>query len=160
MLSFSPLANDTLRESISLNFPQTFGTHELSLSGAFSFAQSFKSEFTSSGCDVQLLTGCVEAGRDVDARTSQNALGFSLALTYFPVPEAGVSLAYANMSGQLGPDGQRRNIFWTPDALFVADLYISFDAIYERITGPAREGSFVLAKNKRPTQPSTTPLNF
>jgi hypothetical protein len=159
-LSFSPLASDTLRESISLNFPQSFGSHELTLSGAFSFAQSFKPEFTTGDCEVQLLTGCVQAARDPDARTSQNSLGFSVALTYFPVPEAGVSLAYANMSGQLGPDGQRRSVFWTPDALFVADLYISFDAIYERITGPAREGSFVLAKNKRQQQPSTTPLNF
>ena len=104
--------------------------------------------------------GCVQADHDPDARESQNALGFSVSLTYFPVPEAGVSLAYANMSGQLGPDGQRRNMFWTPDAMFVADLYVSFDAIYERITGPAREGSLVMAKNKRQQQPPASPLNF
>ena len=159
-LSFSPLAQNTLRESISLDFPQQWGSHELTLSGAFSFAQSFKPDLVGNDCEVQLMTGCVKAQRDPDARTSQNSLGFSVALTYFPVPEAGVSLAYANMSGQLGPDGTRRNVFWTPDALFVADLYISFDAIYERITGPARDGSLVMAKNKRQTQPSTSLLNF
>jgi hypothetical protein len=159
-LSFSPLAENTVRESISLSFPQQWGTHELTLSGAFSFAQSFKPDLAGNDCEVQLLTGCVKADRDPDARTSQNSLGFSVALTYFPLPEAGVSLAYANMSGQLGPDGTRRNIFWTPDALFSADLMISFDAIYERITGPARDGSLVMAKNKPQPQPSTVPLTF
>jgi hypothetical protein len=64
------------------------------------------------------------------------------------VPEAGIALAYANASTQLGPDGTRRDIFYSPDAMFVADLLISIDAIYERLTGPARQGSFVLAKDK------------
>lgn len=148
-LSFSALASNTLREGISISFPHSWDGVELELFGGVSFAQAFKPTFETNACEVELATGCVSGGHDEDARTSFNSVGFTAGLTFFPVSEVGLALAYANASTQIGPDGERRNIFYSPDAMFVADLLISIDAIYERLTGPAREGSFVMAKNKK-----------
>jgi len=160
-LSFGVLADNTLREGISLSFPHQWSTVELDLFGSFSFAQAFRNSLPSNDCEVVLATGCVTAQRDPDARTSSNGEGFTVGLTFFPVPEAGLSIAYANSTGQLGPDGQRRDIFYSPDAMFVADIYLSIDAIYERLTGPAREGSYVLAQdNKRKERRSESVLSF
>jgi hypothetical protein len=145
-LSFSRFAENTTREAIFVSFPSQIGDMELTLSGSFSFAQSFKPAFAEDDC-VVIATGCVVPDSDADARDSQNSIGFGANITFFPVSEAGLSLGYANNSGQLGPDGERRNFFYSPNALFLANILISIDAIYERITGPARAGSFVMAKN-------------
>ena len=151
-LDFTGFAHDTLREAIAISFSEEFGGQSLELSPAFTFAHSFKSAFEGGDCEVVLATGCVKAATDPDARTSFNRMGFAVSLSYYPVPEAGLELGYANLAGQLGPDGARRSIFYSPAAQFTADLVLSFDAIYERIAGPGRAGAFVVRNKRRAPQ--------
>jgi hypothetical protein len=57
---------------------------------------------------------------------------------YEAMDEMTVSLGYYNLSGQLDPNGQRRNPLWSPDARIFFTLTGNLDAIYERFrTKPA-----------------------
>ncbi|MBI4700212.1 MAG: hypothetical protein HY744_03430 [Deltaproteobacteria bacterium] len=163
-LSFSPLTTDTLREGFYFSFPQDILGTELTLGVSFAFTQMFKPTFEGSDCEVQILTGCVKAQSPEDKRTTVHGTGFGASIDYYPIPDVGVSLGYANGTPsptlQLGPDGQRRNIFYSPDAEFTADILVSIDAIYERITGPPRDSSFVLtaSQQKKRRAPQAAPV--
>lgn len=49
--------------------------------------------------------------------------------------EVSLSLGYYNMANQIGPDGQRRNVLWSPDARVFFSITGNLDAIYERLSG-------------------------
>ena len=132
-VTFGQLATDTLREGISLSFSEAIGSMPISLMAGVSFAQSFKGEYDNSECAVVIETGCV------------NSVGFNVGLGILPVPELGIDLGYANMTGQLGPDGERRDFFYSPGSEFNGTLTFNIDALYERVTGPKRK----LAERKR-----------
>jgi len=138
-IGFSPLATNTLRESISLTFSEAPGGMPLSVGGSFSFIQSYLPEFEGNDCEVELPTGCVKAGSQVDVRTTRYNFGFSVSASFQPAPELGLSLAYANASNTLGTDGQTRSIFYSPGAQFSGTLTFYPDALYERLTGPPRK---------------------
>lgn len=53
--------------------------------------------------------------------------------------EVSLSLGYYNLTNQIGPDGQRRNPIWSPDARFFFTVTGNLDAIYERIAGTSNE---------------------
>jgi hypothetical protein len=44
-------------------------------------------------------------------------------------------VGYANLTLQTGPDGQRRNIFYSPDARVYMTLVAHLDEIYKTATG-------------------------
>lgn len=104
-------------------------------------AYQFLNDFgdTSNGCDVVIATGCTTALRKDDSATARVSTSFSIGVNYFPTAEFGFGLGYDNVAGQLGLDGKRRNFFYSPDAQFSASVIVSPDAIYERLTGPARD---------------------
>jgi hypothetical protein len=49
--------------------------------------------------------------------------------------EMSISIGYYNQANQLGPDGRRRNVLWSPDARFFLTLTANLDAIYQRAFG-------------------------
>jgi hypothetical protein len=53
--------------------------------------------------------------------------------------ELSMSLAYTNATLQLGPDGQRRNIFYSPSALVSLGFSVALDELYKTIRGPKDE---------------------
>jgi hypothetical protein len=123
-------------------------------------AYQFLNEFGTSGngCDVTIATGCAQALRQDDASTTRYATSFGVSVSYFPTAEFGVSLGYDNVAGQLGLDGKRRNFFYSPDAQFSASVVVSPDAIYERITGPARDEPVIyFGSNKSPKSTKAPP---
>ena len=113
----------------------------ISLSVGIAFAQSFKGDYEGSdtGCDITITTGCVDLVENEDPRTSFNQVGFNLGLGFIPVPELGIDIGYANMTGQIGPDGTRRDLFYNPYAEFNGTLTFNVDALYERVIGPERK---------------------
>jgi len=95
--------------------------------------------------DVQVcavvLTGCTAATGISDPQTRS-------AITYFYTEFwvtlndlLGVSLGYANLTAQLGPDGRRRSVFYSPDATFYATLGIGLDQLYSSLSGGARQSA-------------------
>jgi len=148
-LTGSPIADNTVVGNVTLAFPQEIAGMELVLLGGMFGGAQFQPELEGSECEVQILTGCVQAASEEDVRTSQNFIGFLAMLAFAPVSEAGLTIGYANKSAQLGPDGQRRSLFYSPDAVFSANLIVSLDAIYEGLTGPRRSGSVLMAKQEK-----------
>jgi hypothetical protein len=45
--------------------------------------------------------------------------------------ELGVSVGYTNLAPQLGPDGQRRNVFYSPAARFRLAVTMHLDELYQ-----------------------------
>ncbi len=60
---------------------------------------------------------------------------FLTSVDYDVIPEFGVSVGYYNLSNQIGPDGQRRNPLWSPDARVFFDITGNLDEIYDTLSG-------------------------
>lgn len=52
-----------------------------------------------------------------------------------------VAIGYENITGQLGPDGRRRNIFYSPDAKFYVYAELLLDKMYESVAGTRSAGA-------------------
>lgn len=158
-LSFGQLTQDTLREGFFLFFSEDLGPTNLQLFASWSFNQTYQPELGGSpnaNCVVELDTGCVaDSGTHNDEVIGetpnwQHGYGFAVGLSFFPMPEWGLNVAYANSTNQLGPDGQRRSPFYSPNAQFSAGIVVSIDGIYEAIVGPPRDSNFVLFSKNEP----------
>ncbi len=51
------------------------------------------------------------------------------------IDEMSVAVGYANLTLQQGPDGTRRNIFYSPDARVYATITAKLDEIYKSASG-------------------------
>lgn len=88
--------------------------------------------------DCVPLTGCTEPLRINDPQNFRVTPWALASVDYDATDELSVSLGYYNQTNQIGPDGQRRSPFWSPDAHIFFTLTGNLDAIYERIvTKPA-----------------------
>lgn len=148
-ISGNRLGDNTLRVGGFLFFEEKFGPSTLWLSGGPSWSVTFLPELTDAGC-VQIDTGCVEVPPDETAPDTRINAGFGASVSYFPTSEFGFDVSYNNNSLQLGEDGQRRDIFYSPDATFSATLIVSVDAIYERIVGDPREDPVIIFGKNSP----------
>ena len=85
--------------------------------------------------DVQLcgvvLTGCTLATGTSDPQTRSVLTYFNTDFWITLTDALGLSLGYANLTAQLGPDGRRRGVFYSPDAMFYGTLNIELDQLYE-----------------------------
>lgn len=80
-------------------------------------------------CGV-VLTGCTTAS-GVDSPQTRSALtSFSSDFLLQLSDSIGVSLGYLNVTNQIGPDGRRRSVFYSPDARFYAQIDIGLDQLY------------------------------
>jgi hypothetical protein len=106
---------------------------DLQVFSSFNLTNVFPYTFAGSSCEAQTLTGCVQADRMEDRTAMRVQTGFDFTLYYQLLPELGIDLGYSNFAGQIGPNGQYRDFFYSPNAFFHSDLFISLDAIYKRI---------------------------
>lgn len=147
-LTFNRFAENSLRQGAFVFFSEDVVGTTLQFFASLGLNQNFLPALSDPSCDVQLQTGCV----DVKSQTAFTQYGYSFAtgFTWFPMSEFGVYLNYANGGGQLGPDGQRRNVFYNPNAQFSTGIALGLDAIYENLTGWRRKDPFFLvAKDER-----------
>ena len=133
-------ANDTLKEGISISFSEKLGDVPVGLGAGFVFGQQFKPAFPDSCVSLDTGVACVQDGADNPEEL--HYYGFQAAIDAQPIPEAAIELSYSSGGplGQntLGADGQHRSIFYSPSAEFGLTLSLFPDALYERLTGPAR----------------------
>ncbi|KYF54071.1 hypothetical protein BE08_11345, partial [Sorangium cellulosum] len=132
-------AMDRLTTSLELNLPLY---KDLSMATSFGLLSDFKHEF-GAGC-VEILGGCAPYdGSGGTTYVPQTAFNVSLS---YPVYEVvGLTLGYNNLSRQIGPDGRRRNFFYSPDAQFYLDITANLDVIYSKVTG----------RGEKPEEPAT-----
>ena len=160
-LAGNRVGQDNIREGFFLFLSQPIGTTQLVLFAGAGFSQIYQGALGEVEC-IELDTGCVTQ-EDIDRAADEAGINpagdwqftydFAVGGNFFPIPEAGLSFGYSNATNQLGPDGQRRSIFYTPNAQFSLGMIVSLDAIYEAISGPRRNSPFVLvAKNEKKKQ--------
>jgi hypothetical protein len=76
---------------------------------------------------------------------------FAVDVSYQPIKEMSISAGYANVANQIAPDGERRNMFYSPNARFYLTLTGYLDAIYEDIRDAGGSGSANVAAVNAPT---------
>lgn len=145
-LTFNRLAQNSLRQGAFIFFSEDIVGTTLQFFASFGLNQNFLPALADSTCDVTIQTGCV----DVKSQGAFTQFGYSFAagFTWFPMSEFGVYLNYANGGGQLGPDGQRRSVFYNPNAQVSAGIALGLDAIYETLTGWRRKDPFFLVAKR------------
>lgn len=94
-------------------------------------------------CDLIVANECVDVHAQEKHVGSPWRTNFSVGISYFPIADLGVSLGYITEGGLLGADGESRELFKNPAALFTASFIVAPDAIFERLTGPARDAPVV-----------------
>jgi hypothetical protein len=156
-LAGNRIGQDNIREGFFLFLSQPIGPTQLVLFAGAGFSQIYQGGLGEVDC-INLPTGCVTeedvqnaaAAANFEPTDWQFSYDFAVGGNFFPIPEAGLSFGYSNATNQLGPDGQRRSILYTPNAQFSLGMIVSIDAIYEAISGPRRISPFVLvAKNEK-----------
>ncbi len=135
VLTTSSLAMNRLTAGLSFELPLY---KDLSLATQFRIVGNLKHDFepgAGSGCDVAVANDpCVEAARTEDRTLYQPLTTFDLALSYPVFEVVDLTLGYNNETRWIGEDGQRRTIFYSPDAQFYLDITANLDVIYSKIT--------------------------
>lgn len=80
-------------------------------------------------CGV-ILTGCATATGVANPTTRSTLTLFSTELWFTFTDVVGLSVGYLNFTQQLGPDGRRRGVFYSPDARFYLTLNVGLDQLY------------------------------
>jgi hypothetical protein len=87
---------------------------------------------------IDLATGEVTADRiESPDRFGVIAL-FASEVGVTVTKELDIEVGYQNLAPQIGPDAQRRNVFYSPNARFSLTLVGNLDAIYDRLAGNSR----------------------
>jgi hypothetical protein len=84
-------------------------------------------------CGV-VLTGCTTPEGTNDPQTRSVITSFSTEVLLTLNNVLGMSLGYLNLTDQLGPDGRRRSVFYSPDARLYAQLNVGLDQLYVGVT--------------------------
>ncbi|HEX3775544.1 MAG TPA: hypothetical protein VHV51_13825 [Polyangiaceae bacterium] len=91
-------------------------------------------------CGV-VLTGCTEP-TGVDDPQTRSVLTFFQTDFWITISNSfGLSIGYANLTAQLGPDGTRRSVFYSPDARFYATLNVGLDHLYGSLAHRSEQAS-------------------
>jgi hypothetical protein len=80
-------------------------------------------------CGV-VLTGCTTPEGTNNPQTRSAITSFSTDVLITLNDVLGLSFGYLNLTDQLGPDGRRRSVFYSPDAHFYAQLNVGLDQLY------------------------------
>jgi hypothetical protein len=128
-LSGTSFALNTLTTTLGINLPIYRG---LQLSTEFGHIASFKHQSgDDGGCHTSVATdGCISVPPSEDATLYQPNTAFRIGLGYGILDVVDFELGYQNIARAIGEDGERRSMFYSPDAQFYVDLTANLDAIY------------------------------
>jgi len=82
-----------------------------------------------------VATGCVTSETVDDPSNHSVTTLFNTEVDVDVTKEFEVDVGYANLTSQLGPDGQRRNILYSPDARVYLTFVAHLDEIYLTASG-------------------------
>ncbi|HWA71878.1 MAG TPA: hypothetical protein VG937_06085 [Polyangiaceae bacterium] len=85
--------------------------------------------------EMCLSTGCAEVPGRADATRWGVSTLFAVSLDYEINHTFELSAGYLNLSPQLGADGRRRSVFYSPEARAFLALGISLDSLYRQLRG-------------------------
>jgi hypothetical protein len=130
----APALPNTLSHTAALTLPIY---RDLQLDTTFQLRTGFPASVGSGGAGcVQLPTGCVPSSAVTTTAVRASTL-FAVGFSYEIIPELGIALGYVNDAPQLGDNGQKRSLFYSPNAQFYTSVTFSFDRLYQRLAAPA-----------------------
>ncbi len=124
---------------------------ELSLGTTFQWRPNWKYLPTEGCVTVLNVNGCFEPDHVEEPQNFAVITMFAVDVSYQPIKEMSISAGYANVANQIAPDGERRNMFYSPNARFYLTLTGYLDAIYEDIRDAGGSGSANVAAVNAPT---------
>src|SRR5688500_7730575 len=140
------LPNDQLsgraftEREIVLGLGATIGIHErVRFTNLFEWHLAWKYRFEEN-TRIDLATGEVSADRVENPDRFGVIALFASEVAVTVVDELDIEVGYQNLAPQVGPDAQRRNVFYSPNARFSLTLVGNLDAIYDRLAGNTRAG--------------------
>jgi hypothetical protein len=126
-LSMSSFNQDQVKLSFVASVPIW---KDLSFSNSWAVVIPVKHQF-STRC-VQIANDRACPPPDSQATTGVPVTTFDISLAYELFGVGSVDIGYQNEAPQLGEDGQRRDMFYSPNALFYMDFVAYIDGIYEK----------------------------
>jgi hypothetical protein len=100
-------------------------------------------------CGV-VLTGCTQATGVANPTTRSVLTYFQTEFLVTLTDTLGLSLGYANLTAQLGPEGRRRSVFYSPDARFYATLSIGLDHLYSDVARREQQTASAASTSRHP----------
>jgi hypothetical protein len=130
-LSGYSLAHDTIR--FGGTYYLSIYKDILSFGNAWELAERYKYSFADTCVNLPTTPGCEPAGRLSNATTRGAVTTFDVSLSY-SIPEnlGRVDLGYVNTSNQIGENGLRRSVFYSPDAQFYMNVVAYLDGIFDK----------------------------
>ena len=105
-------------------------------------SERYKYTFADTCVNVPTTVGCEPAGRLSEATQRGAVTTFDVSLSYNVPDNLGrVDFGYTNTSNQLGENGLRRSLFYSPDAQFYVTLSAYLDGIYDKASSGGGTGS-------------------
>lgn len=110
-------------------------TDRISWGNVLSWRPVWKYKFDNDPVCGNVTTGCVTPERVDDPNNFSVVTLFNSEVGVDVMKELGVAVGYSNLTLQMGPDGTRRNIFYSPDARVYATATIKLDELYKTASG-------------------------
>ena len=139
------LAHDTLR--LGGAFYLSVYKDILTLNNYWEISQRYKYTFADTCVTLPTTDGCQPAGRLADATTRGALTTFDIGISYNVPDNLGrVDFGYTNTTNQIGENGRRRSLFYSPDAQFYMNVAVYLDGVYDKAgsgsgAGTTRVGS-------------------
>jgi len=116
-------------------------TKSISWTNSFSWRPTWKYDAPEASCvAIQNGTGCAELTPGEKHPTNFSVVTiFASELGMQVLPEFSFAVGYANGTLQLGDDGERRNILYSPDARVYVSLVGHIDALYDSLSGRSEQ---------------------
>ena len=109
-------------------------TKQVTWTNWFAWQPAWKYKFEEDQ-EVCIATGCTTVSASDDPDNFAVVTLFNTEVAVEVIPEFEVDVGYANLTLQRGPDGENRNIFYSPDARVYITLVAHLDEIYKTATG-------------------------
>src|SRR5690606_15937519 len=81
--------------------------------------------------EVCVVTGCTRVESVGDPQTYELVTAFATELETRVLDEMSVSIGYLNLASQIAPDGQRRSMFYSPNARFYVTVTAYLAEIFD-----------------------------
>lgn len=88
------------------------------------------------GTQICLATGCTDVDGVQDPQTFEVVTSFATEVEANVFDQVSFTVGYLNLTNQIGPDGQRRTIFYSPDARFYLTVNFYFGEVIDPGSAP------------------------
>lgn len=114
----------------------------LSLNNYWEISERYRYVFADTCVNLPTTQGCEPTGRLANATIRGAVTTFDISFSYTLMDNLGrVDLGYTNTTNQIGEDGLRRSVFYSPDAQFYLSLSAYLDGIYDKAASGSGAGA-------------------